>query len=202
MKLFNPANKSMFKIMLRSEILQWVLNKTPIWFVKRRNRLLKKIVADIKGTPYLVYSPIYFQQGNNTYIGKNFFCNYDCKFLDHDEIHIGDNVMLAPGVLLTTVSHPLIAHQRTIKPFKNSFEPQGRGNIEINKPINIGNNVWIAAYSIICGGVTIGDNSIIGAGSVVTKDIPPNVLAMGTPCRVVREITDEDRISDDDFMGI
>ncbi|WP_051688992.1 hypothetical protein [Butyrivibrio sp. AE2032] len=70
MKLFNPSGKSMFRIMLRSEVLQWLLNKTPLWFVKKRNRFLKRIVADIKGAPYLVYSPIYFQQGNNTYIGK------------------------------------------------------------------------------------------------------------------------------------
>ncbi|WP_051688993.1 DapH/DapD/GlmU-related protein [Butyrivibrio sp. AE2032] len=110
--------------------------------------------------------------------------------------------MLAPGVLLTTVSHPLFSDQRIIKPFKNSFEPYGRGNIEINKPINIGDNVWIAAYSVICGGVTIGKNSVIGAGSIVTRDIPPNVLAMGTPCKVVREITEEDRILDDYFNGI
>ena len=194
MKYFNPTNNRMFKTMLRSEMLQWRLNKTPIWFVRLRNSLIRKIVAEIDGNPYSIYSPVYFQQGNNTYIGKNFFCNYNCKFLDHDEIHIGDNVMLAPDVIITTVSHPLLPEQRAVREFENVFEPYGRGDIEINKPVKIGNNVWIATKAIICAGVSIGDNSVIGAGSVVTRDIPPNSFACGVPCRVIREITENDRL--------
>ena len=195
MKYFNPSDKSMFIKMLRSELLQWKLNKTPLWLVSRRNRLLERIVASIDGRPYCVYSPIHFQQGNNIYIGKNFFCNYDCRILDHDEVHIGDNVMFAPNVTISTISHPLLSEQRIVRNMSNSFEPNGRGDIEIIKPVNIGDNVWLATGVVVCAGVTIGNNSVIGAGSVVTRDIPANVLAFGIPCKAIREITESDRQS-------
>lgn len=195
MRLFLPSDKPFFKTMLYTEILQWRLNNTPLWRVRKRNMLLKKIVAKIDGAPFCVFSPIHFQQGNNTYIGKNFFCNYNCIFLDHGGIHIGDNVMLAPNVTILTVSHPLLADQRIVRKFPNSFEPYRRGEVEIVKPVTIGNNVWIASGAIILGGVNIGDNSVIGAGSIVTKDIPANVLAYGSPCKVIRKITKKDRLN-------
>ena len=194
---FMPVKKSFFKTMLRTELLQWKLNHTPLWFVKRRNRLFRKIVAHIDGKPFCVYSPIHLQQGNNTYIGKNFYSGYNCVILDHGVVKIGDNVMLAPNVSILMVAHPLLAEQRIVRPFSNSFEPYGRGEIEITKPVTIGNNVWIATGSIVTGGVTIGDNSVIGAGSVVTRDIPPNTFACGVPCRVIRQITEDDRLDID-----
>lgn len=197
MKYYNPSHKSNFGIMLKSEILQYKLNRTPIWRVRKRNKIFKRIVANIKGKPYCIFPPIYFQEGNNTYIGKNFFCNSGCKFLDHDVIKIGNNVMLGPDVVITTISHPMISEQRKIKRFKNVFEPYGRGNIEVTKPIFIGDNVWIAAKAVICAGVKIGSNSVIGAGSVVTRDIPPNTFACGVPCRVIRQITEDDRLDID-----
>lgn len=189
-----PTNKSLFPIMLRSEFFQWILNKTPLWNIPKRNWLFKKIVAQIDGKPYCVMSPIFLQQGNNLYIGRNFFCNHNCLFLDRAEIHIGDNVLLAPNVSILTISHPMQAEQRIVRKFKDSFEPQKRGNYELIAPVTIGNNVWIATGSIVCPGVTIGDNSVIGAGSVVTKDIPPNTFACGCPAKVIRPITEEDRV--------
>ena len=196
-ELYQPIDKSMFWKMLRSELIQWRLNKTPIWNIPKRNRLIKKLFAKIDGNPLCCLSPIYAQQGNNTYIGKNFYCGYGCTFLDHAEIHIGDNVMLAPHVSLITVKHPVIPEQRIVRPMPNTFEPDGRGEFELIAPMKIGNNVWVATGSIICPGVTIGDNANIGAGSVVTKDIPPNVIAFGTPCKVIRKITEEDRVNED-----
>ena len=180
--------------MLRSEVVQWKLNHTPLWRIKKRNRLFRKLFAKIDGDPYSILSPFHAQQGNNTYIGKNFFCNSNCTILDHEEVHIGDDVLFAPNVTIITISHPMMVEQRRIHRFENSFEPKKRGNIEIVAPVHIGNNVWIAAGAIVCAGVTIGDNTVIGAGSVVTRDIPSDVFACGVPCRVVRSITEEDRI--------
>lgn len=191
---FQPTDKSFFWTMLRSEFLQHKLNRTPLWRIKKRNRLLKKLFGSIDGVPYCIYSPLHVQQGNNIHIGKNFLCNYNLTILDHAKVTIGDNVLIAPNVSILTVSHPMIAEQRIARRFPNSFEMQSRGDWEIIRPVHIGNNVWIATDAIICPGVTIGDNSVIGAGSVVTKNIPPNVLAYGVPCRVIREITDEDRL--------
>ncbi|MBR4345092.1 MAG: sugar O-acetyltransferase [Lachnospiraceae bacterium] len=193
-KLFNNTTKKYFWTMLSSEFLNRRLNKTPLWFVHVRNWLIKLIVAHIDGTPLCVTSPVYFQQGNNTYIGKNFFCNYNCKFLDHGGIYIGDDVWLAPDVTITTVSHSLIPKQRNIFYTKDSFEPNKRNSIEINKPVHIGNSVWIATKTVVCSGVTIGDNTVIGAGSVVTRDIPSGVFACGSPCRVVRKISAKDKV--------
>ena len=114
--------------------------------------------------------------------------------MDNAEIRIGDNVMLAPNVTITTVNHPLVADERRVFSTKDSFHPGKKGNWETIAPVTIGDDVWIGSGCIILPGVTIGDNTVIGAGSVVTKDIPANVLACGVPCRVIREITDEERI--------
>ncbi|MBO4693380.1 MAG: hypothetical protein J5659_03180 [Clostridia bacterium] len=142
-------------------------------------------------------SPIHFQQGNNLYIGKNFSCGYNFVVLDHAKVCIGDNVMIAPNVTISSAAHPKIAEQRIVSLFDNVFEPYGKGEIEIISPVATGDNVWIASGAIICPGVMIGDNSSIGAGSVVTKDMPPNVFACGVPAKVIRSITQEDRIEID-----
>ena len=195
MKLFQPTDKKNFWPMLRSEMIQYKLNKTPLWNILKRNRLTKKLLGSIDGTAYTIYGPFRVAYGKNIFVGKNFFANWNCMILDHAEVHTGDNVMLGPNVTLSTVTHPKDAAQRAIKPMKNSIGPNGRGNIELVAPINIGNNVWIATGAIICPGVTIGDNSIIGAGSVVTRGIPANVFACGVPCKVIREITEKDSLT-------
>lgn len=193
-KVFQPTDKSMFWTMFRSEFLQRRLNKTPIWNIPKRNWLFKKLVASIDGTAYCVQPPFHISDGSKTHIGKNFFANYNCVIMDHGGVHIGDNVLLAPNVSILTVSHPFLAEQRIIRKIPNSFEPHGRGNYELIASVKVGNNVWIATGAIICPGVTIGNNAVIGAGSVVTKDIPPNTFACGVPAKVIREITEEDRL--------
>ena len=192
--VFQPTDKSHFRTMLRSELILWKLNRTPIWNIPLRNWLVKKLFGSIDGAAYCIQVPFHVSYGKNTYIGKNFFANYNCVIMDHAKVHIGDNVLLAPNVSILTINHPLVAEERIVRFVENSFEPYHRGDYELIQPISIGNNVWIAAGTTICAGVTIGDNSVIGAGSIVTRDIPANVFAYGSPCRVVREITDEDRV--------
>lgn len=195
MDIFKPTDKSNFIPMLRTEILLRSLNKTPLWNIPKRNVLTKLLLGSIDGTAYALQPTFKVSDGKNIHIGKNFFANWNCTILDHARVSIGDNVMLAPNVVITSVGHPKWYEDRIVRIMENSFEPKKRGNIEVVAPVNIGNNVWIASNSIVCAGVTIGDNTIIGAGSVVTKDIPANVLACGVPCKVVREITESDKMN-------
>ena len=199
---FVPTNRKMLRKMFRSEILQHRFNRTAIWNIPKRNRLFKKLVGDLSGKPYCVQSPFHISYGINTSIGKNFFANYNCVIMDHAKVIIGDNVFIAPNVTITTVKHPMLGKDRIVKTSTDSFEPNHRADVEIISPINIGNNVWLATGAIICSGVTIGDNSVIGAGSVVTKDIPPNCFACGVPCRVVRIITKDEKLEYDRHLNI
>lgn len=127
-----------------------------------------------------VNPPFYCDYGTHIEVGKNFFANYNCTILDVAKVKIGDNCMLAPNVAIYTAGHPL--HPDT----RNTMYEYG---IEVN----IGDNVWIGGNVVICPGVTIGSNCVIGAGSVVTKDIPDWSLAAGNPCKVIRKITENDR---------
>ena len=118
--------------------------------------------------------------GTNIIVGKNFGTNYNCTILDVAKVTFGDNCLLAPNVAIYTAGHPL--------------HPDSRNSTyEYGIEVHIGNNVWIGGNAVICPGVTIGDNCVIGAGSVVTKDIPAWSLAAGNPARVIRTITEEDR---------
>jgi len=123
--------------------------------------------------------PFYCDYGYNTTVGKGFYCNYDCVFLDCGKITIGDHVMLGPKVALYAVGHAIDPNVRQL-------------GQDFPLDITIGHRVWIGGSVTVCPGVTIGENSVIGAGSVVTKDIPANVVAAGNPCRVIRPITKED----------
>lgn len=118
--------------------------------------------------------------GRNIHIGDNFYANFDCIMLDGGGIHIGNDVLLAPRVGIYTANHAIDATERAAG---GCFA----------KPVRIGNRVWIGAGCHLNPGVTIGDDSIIGSGSVVTRDIPPGVIAAGVPCRVVRAITEQDK---------
>lgn len=132
---------------------------------------------------------IHFDYGINTHFaGGNFtFVNFDCVFLDTSPIHIGEDVFIGPKCVLACAGHPVNPEQRQQKPLTQS------------KPIHIGNNVWLGASVTIVGGVDIGDGSVIAAGAVVTKDIPAGVVAGGVPCKVIRPITEADRIKPDEI---
>ena len=118
--------------------------------------------------------------------------NFNFTCLDVCEIHIGDNVMIGPNVTLATPMHPLLPEERNVR----KREDGSFYNLEYAKPITIKDNCWLASNVVVCGGVTIGEGCVIGAGSVVTRDIPPYSLAAGNPCRVIRKITEKDHMPD------
>lgn len=190
-EIINPSSKVFFWKMLKSEILQRKFNRTAVWNLPKRNWILRRLLGSINGKPYLIQIPFHISFGCNTYIGKNFFANYNLTIMDYARVIIGDDVMIAPNVTITTVNHPIDPEQRKVFQTQDSFHPQKKANWETIAPVTIGDGVWIGAGSIILPGVTIGAGTTIGAGSVVTHDIPPNVVAFGVPCRVVNKITDE-----------
>ncbi len=147
--------------------------------VKGRAALLKKLLGKTGKNPN-IEPPFWCDYGCNITVGDNFDMNHGCVILDGGGVTFGDNVFVAPQCGFHTAGHPL------------DFMQRNKG-IEYAYPIVVGNNVWIGAGVTVVPGVTIGDNTVIGAGSVVTKDIPAGVLAVGNPCRIVREITQEDR---------
>lgn len=141
-------------------------------------KIVKELLGKSDGA--FINPPFYCDYGTHIEVGKNFFANYNCTILDVAKVTIGDNCQLAPNVAIYTAGHPV--HPDT----RNS-------GYEYGISVTIGDNVWIGGNSVICPGVRIGSNTVIGAGSVVTKDIPDWVIAAGNPCRVIREITEEDR---------
>ncbi len=141
---------------------------------KERESIIRRLFGKT-GKSFLIEQPFYCDYGYNIEIGENFYSNVNCVILDGAKVTFGDNVFVAPNCGFYTAGHALDAEQRIQW-------------IEYAYPITIGNNVWIGAQVCVLPGVTIGDNTIIGAGSVVTKSIPANVLAVGNPCRVVRQI--------------
>lgn len=145
-----------------------------------RKTLLKEMFKAI-GEDIYIEPPFRCDYGTNTTIGNNFYANFDCVFLDVAPIIIGENVMFGPKVNLLTPGHPIDAVIRN-------------SGLEFGNKITIGDNVWIGGNTVVNPGVTIGNNTIIGSGSVVTKNIPDNVIAAGNPCRIIREITDKDKI--------
>lgn len=147
--------------------------------IEKRNEILKKLLGKT-GESFFIEPPFRCDYGYNLTIGENFYSNYNFTVLDCGKVTIGDNVMIAPNVSLFTAGHPI------------HFEPRNLG-VEYALPINIGNNVWIGGGVIVNPNITIGDNVVIGSGSVVTKDIPSNYVAVGNPCKLVRQITSEDK---------
>jgi len=145
----------------------------------RKEKLLRGILGKA-GEDVWIEPPFFCDYGYNIEVGDFFYANYNCIILDVAKVIIGDNVMFAPNVAIYTAGHPIHSESRS-------------SGYEYGIGITIGNNVWIGGNTVINPGVTIGDNTVIGAGSVVTKDIPANVIAMGIPCKVIREITEEDR---------
>lgn len=141
--------------------------------------LLKSILGKT-GENICIEAPFHCDYGWNIEVGENFFANYNLTILDVAKVTIGKNVQMAPNVSIYTAGHPIHPDTRNT-------------GYEYGIPITIGDNVWIGGNVVILPGVKIGDNVVIGAGSVVTKDIPDNVIAIGNPCKIVREITEEDR---------
>ena len=146
--------------------------------VNRRFSILDNLLEKIDDGVW-IESPFYCDYGTNISIGKNTFINFNCVFIDNNKIEIGSNVLIGPGVHFYTPTHPLKHNER--------IKPNGE-YVTTALPIKVGDNVWIGGNSSICQGVTIGSNSTIGAGSLVLNDIPNNVLAYGSPCKVIKKL--------------
>lgn len=154
-------------------------NQIPPNRPEKRKQLLQKLLGKT-GNNFTFVSPFFCDYGYNIEVGENFFANTNLVILDAAKVHIGNNVFIAPQVGIYTAGHPLDVTQRN-------------AGLEYAYPVTIGDNVWIGGQVSILPGVTIGENTVIGAGSVVTKAIPANVLAAGNPCRIIRNITEEDK---------
>lgn len=139
------------------------------------NRILGKVDGDI-----LIEQPFYCDYGYNIRVGKKFYANFNLVILDEAPVSFGDNVFIAPNCGFYTAGHPIDAEERN-------------KGLEYARPITVGNNVWFGAHVCVLPGVTIGDNCVIGAGSVVTKDIPSNSVAVGNPCKVIRKVDKTDK---------
>lgn len=146
---------------------------------EKRQALLKSLFAEI-GDGCYIEPPLHANWGKHTHFGNNVYANFNLTLVDDTDIFVGDGVMFAPNVTVASAGHPIQPSLR-------------RRAAQYNIPVRIGNNVWIGANTVILPGVTIGDDSVIGAGSIVTRDIPSGVVAVGNPCRVVREIGQHDR---------
>lgn len=147
---------------------------------EKRARLLKEMFASI-GEGCYIEPPLHSNWGGkHCHFGKNVYANFNLTLVDDTHIHVGDNVMLAPNVVLATAAHPVLPELR-------------EKGYQYNAPVRIGEDCWLGAGVVVLPGVTIGRGSVIGAGSVVTKDIPENVVAFGNPCRVVRTVGERDR---------
>lgn len=155
-------------------------NEIPHVQMEKRREKLKEMFAEI-GDECYVESPFYSNfGGRNVHFGNGVYANFNLTLVDDTHIYVGDYTMIGPNVTIATAGHPILPQLRQ----------QG---LQYNMPVRIGRNCWLGAGVIVLPGVTIGDNVVVGAGSVVTKDLPSNVVAVGSPCRVLREVSEHDR---------
>ncbi len=174
-KLFTDYCEGLPEDRIRAKRRMIAFNATGPDNLEERFRLIGEIFG--KETKVWIEPPFYFCYGTNIEIGEGCYINFNCNFVDDTKIIIGNKVMFGPAVTIATVGHPI--------------NPDYREYMYAD-PVKIEDNCWIGAGSTICPGVTIGENSVIGAGSVVTKDIPANSIAVGNPCKVMRSIGEHD----------
>lgn len=179
-ELYLPTDPEIMKEQQGYMNLLYDFNHTRPTESDKREALLKELFADL-GEGCFIEPPLHANWGgHHVHFGKKVYANFNLTLVDDTHIYIGDHTMIGPNVVIATGGHPLLPELR-------------QKGYQYNAPVHIGKNCWIGAGAIIVPGITIGDHSVIGAGSVVTKDIPSNVLAVGNPCKVLREISDYDR---------
>ena len=180
-KIYWPSDPSIMEEQLGYLDRMDEYNSTPRRLQERRSEMLKSLFAEVGKNCY-IESP-YFANwgGHHVHLGSNIYANAGLKLVDDTHIYIGDCTMLGPNVVIATAGHPI------------DPELRARG-LQYNLPVRIGKNCWLGAGVIVMPGITIGDNTVIGAGSVVTKDIPAGVVAVGNPCKVLREVGEKDKI--------
>ena len=174
-ELYDPLDAELARARSRARDLCQDLNATREADNAGRRRILEELFGAGGGSVWM-QPPFFCDYGSNIALGKKCFFNFNCVILDVCRVTIGDYVFFGPAVQIYTATHPLDAELRRTQ--------------EFGKPVKIGSDVWIGGGAIVCPGVSIGSRSVIGAGSVVTRDIPPDVLAVGNPCRVIREISE------------
>lgn len=172
--LYNPQDKELSEERLQARLHLRALNATPENEKKLRSRLTRQLIPNA-GANLWIQSPFYCDYGANITTGENVFFNFNCVVLDVMKVTIGSRTLFGPGVQIYTAAHPANHNERA----------KGLG---YGKPVTIGEDVWIGGGAIICPGVSIGSRSIIGAGSVVTKSIPADVMAAGNPCKVIKNL--------------
>ena len=183
--MFDPRSQELKDIKHRAHVACQKYNAMDE-YDPARSEVIGEILGG-HGKVFYFQGPVQINYGSHTFIGENFFANFNLMIMDDARVVIGDNVCLGPNVSLMATNHPLIAQERM------GLDKEGKTTMaEYARGIKIGNNVWIACNAVVIDGVTIGDDVVIGAGSVVTKDIPAGYLAYGNPCRPVRKITASD----------
>lgn len=177
--LYNPGDKEIMDEQFPYLDLLPEFNALKSSETEKREVLMKKMFAQCGENCYIQVPFFANWSGHHIHMGNNVYANFNFTVVDDGEVYIGDSVMIGPNVTIATAGHPVQPDLR-------------RKGIQYNLPVHIKDNVWIGAGAVILPGVTIGENSVIGAGSIVTKDIPANVVAVGNPCRVLREIGEKD----------
>ncbi len=178
-ELYLPGDEEILRDQTRRLDRLYDFNRTRPTEAGKRQALMKEMFAEI-GEGCYIEPPFYANMGaGHVHFGNNVYCNFGVTMVDDTHIYVGDNTMIGPNVTVATAGHPILPELR-------------EKGYQYNAPVRIGRNCWIGAGAVILPGVCIGDNSVIGAGSVVTGNIPPDVVAVGNPCRVLREINDHD----------
>ena len=177
--LYNSADPELQAQQRAVNELVYDFNATRPSETERRQQLLREIFAEV-GEGAWIEPPLRANSGSHTHLGNYVYANFNLTLVDATHVYIGDHVMIGPNVTISAAGHPIEPNLR-------------REAMQFNMPVRIEENVWIGAGAILLPGVTIGKNSVIGAGSVVTRDIPENVVAVGVPCRVLRPINDRDK---------
>ena len=179
--IYNPGDEALFRQQLDCLEKQYDYNLTRPHEQAKRAEMLRAMFAEVGENCY-IEPPLHSNWGgHHTHLGKQVYASFGLTLVDDTHIYIGDYTMLGPNVVIATAGHPILPELR------------GERALQYNLPVRIGKNCWLGAGVIVMPGVTIGENSVIGAGSVVTRDIPPNVVAVGSPCRVLRPIGEHDR---------
>lgn len=177
-ELYDPLDKQLTDERIRTRLLIKELNDTREDQTEERAHILQELIP-YAGEGLWLQPPFYCDYGSNMIIGENVFFNFNCVVLDVTYVKIGSRTLFGPNVQIYTATHPVDYRERS-------------SGLEFAKPISIGEDVWVGGSAIICPGVTVGERTIIGAGSVVTRDIPPGVFAAGNPCNVIRELTQQE----------
>lgn len=179
-ELYLPGNEELMKEQLGYLNRLYDFNMTRPTELEKRKAMLKEMFAEI-GEGCYIEPPLHANfGGKHVHFGKNIYANFNLTLVDDTHIYVGDYTMFGPNVTVATAGHPILPELR-------------KEGYQYNASITIGKNCWIGAGAIILPGITIGDNVVIGAGSIVTKDIPSNVIAVGNPCKVLREVNDQDK---------